>query len=188
MRKIGEPWTMERKDEIYRRPMDMAGPRDRAMMTARFIAGVGESVLDLACGAGQLANMVDGKCYLGIDHSPAQLQRAWAMCKNPSAWFLQMDITKLLDEDVGQFDCVVCDDILEHLADPHAMAQFALCHAEMRVIITLPVSMGGYDHVWVDFSREDVEETIFGKPAWLLEKYRYAVRPRSVRWIGVWRV
>lgn len=185
MRKTGREWTTEQNEKEYQSrglDFDLSNATDRSRMVARHV--VGTSVLDLACGAGQLANLIDNRSYLGVDCSPSQLRRARYHCKNPNAEFLQADITQL-PEDIGPFDCVILSETLEHFDDPSAVARVALEHARMRVIVTVPVDMGGGDHVWQDFSKKDLVR-IFGRQPMMLEKFQCISDWRH--WLGVWDV
>ena len=184
MKKRGDQWSLERQEKEIYDGRGLAAPHrnaiDKSRMAARFITG--HSVLDLACGGGQLANLIDDKRYLGVDTSPSQLRRARHYCKNPNATFIEADITQLPD-DIKRFDCVVLGETLEHFDDPGVIARIALGHARMRVIVTVPVNMGGGDHVWQDFSKEDLE-TFFGGEAWLCEKF-WCIN-EWYHWVGVW--
>jgi len=184
--RVGKEWPIGRceREEYSKRPLDfdLSNAIDRSRRVAQQI--VGQSVLDLACGAGQLANVIDDRDYLGIDASPSQLRRARRECKNPNAEFLEADITRLPDS-VGRFDCVVLGEVLEHFEDPTAIARIALDHARMRVIVTVPQNMGGGDHVWQNFSREDLEG-IFGREARFCEQF--PCTNHYVHWIAVWEV
>jgi SAM-dependent methyltransferase len=50
------------------------------------------------------------------------------------------DLAELGELDVGRFDCIICADVLEHLADPAAALRglTALLEPDGRVIVSLP--------------------------------------------------
>lgn len=183
MKRTGKKWSQEQYEKEYRErglDFDLSNAIDRSRMVARYITGV--SVLDLACGAGQLANLINDRHYLGVDFSPSQLRRARHDCKNPNAEFLEADI-RHLPNDVGRFDCVVLGESLESFDDPNEIARIAMSHAITRMIVTLPVNMGGGDHVWQDFSKEDLRK-IFGNEPLVCEKFRCINNWHF--WIAVW--
>lgn len=185
MKKASGEEAQEFYEEIYlsREPdHDLSNAIDRSRMVARFITG--ESVLDLACGAGQLANLIDNRHYLGVDFSPSQVHRARLDCTNPNARFIRADVMNL-PKDIERFDCVVLGEVLEQFEDMQAMARIAVNHAKGRVIVTVPVNMPGRGHAWRDFSKEDLEG-IFGKETWLCEKF-WCIN-KWYHWIAVWRV
>lgn len=79
-------------------------------------------LLDIGCGAGELAEAVaaaQGQ-YCGIDVSPESLQLARR--HRPDAWFILADATRLPLK--GRFDCAAMVTALEFIADkPRALGQ-----------------------------------------------------------------
>jgi SAM-dependent methyltransferase len=77
-------------------------------------------VLDIGCGPGQFAEMLDAwevTSYVGIDFSDFALSQANARVKNPNFTFLNEDITRRDSTREFDFDCVVCMEVLEHIDD-----------------------------------------------------------------------
>lgn len=118
---------------------------------------VGDSVLDLCCGIGQLANMIDDRKYLGIDFSAPQLAYAVDICKNPNARFIRADVRNITS--IGRFDTVVMGEALEHFDNPEAVVEIAHQHAKKRIVITLPTKNGPC-HVWENFEEKDIRELL----------------------------
>ena len=75
-----------------------------------------KSILDLGCGAGQMATFLRDlgvSRYLGIDFSPRRIQRAKAIC--PEFDFAVADLFETPAFETRDYDCVVCTEVLEHL-------------------------------------------------------------------------
>jgi SAM-dependent methyltransferase len=68
---------------------------------------LGESVLDIGCGTGLLLDYLSPEVYLGIDISPAMIQKAQA--KHPGREFIVADMERVLSNTAaGSYDSVVC--------------------------------------------------------------------------------
>ena len=119
---------------------------------------VGTSVLDLCCGVGQVASMVDNRRYLGIDFSANQLVWARDRCQNPNADFLCADVRQVSDA-IGRFDTVILGEALEHFEDPESIVELAHHYAKKRIVVTLPTKNGS-DHVWESFEEPDIRELL----------------------------
>lgn len=132
---------------------------ERRIFTSSFATKyvVGETVLDLCCGTGHVANMIDNREYLGIDFSAPQLDWAREHCQNPNARFVLADVREPLD--VGRFDTVIIGQALEHFEDPEYIVDVAHQHAKRRIIITLPTKNGSC-HVWENFEEPDIRELL----------------------------
>lgn len=93
---------------------------------------VGNSVLDVGCGFGELAQYFPLINYVGVDSSKAMLKRAIA--KFPEAFFLKGNLYTL---DLQKFDTVVAIDFLHH--QPALEPAFSKLHslAQKRLIVTL---------------------------------------------------
>lgn len=88
----------------------------------------GDTVLDLACGpANQLAHIArlnPESSFIGIDASPAMLERARATLasnKINNAALQSGDITHLKNIDTASIDCAICTMSLHHLPDTNAL-------------------------------------------------------------------
>jgi len=132
----------------------------RCQVTSRYVVG---SVLDLGCGLGLLADMIDGE-YLGVDFSPFAIEWARANTKNHKALFLLGDLRDLPPFPCARktYDTVVMAETLEHLDDPASVVAAAFIYALKRIVVTVPVEMGGPDHVKPAWNRKDLEGLLGG--------------------------
>lgn len=146
-------------DDVFKQnaasPTKLAQNVFRCGIVARHLVG---SVLDLGCGLGLVADMVGGE-YVGVDFSPYAVGWARANAQNPQAHFMIRDLRAM--PDIGRFDTVLLGEILEHVDDPAGLARAALERAGKRVVVTVPVEMGGPAHVKPNWSRKDLE-ALFG--------------------------
>jgi len=122
------------------------------------------SVLDLGCGVGYLADMIDDREYFGIDFSEFAIE--WARCniRNPNARFCIGDLRDILAAE--KFDTVVLVQVLEHLEEPAAIAKAVLTVAKCRIVVTVPSKGRGAQraHVWPNWTCSDLTN-MFGKLA-----------------------
>ena len=123
---------------------------DWIMARYEFIAPfvVGDSVLDLGCGIGYIADMIGGRQYLGVDFSRYAVKYSREVVQNPKARFLVRDLQAVSQSDFRAYDTVLVLEILEHVADPKQLAALAMAWAKKRVIATVPRDMPGTAHVW----------------------------------------
>jgi tetratricopeptide (TPR) repeat protein len=138
-------------------------PRSMTRMRALNEAVAAEivgSVLDLGCGVGLLANLVDGK-YTGVDFSAYALDYAKANCHNAGAEWLLGDLREL--PQMERHDTVTLIEVLEHLEDPAGVARDALALARRRVIVTVPVNMPDPAHVKPSWTEDDIKK-LLGEP------------------------
>lgn len=168
-------------DAAYRRykkrPELMRPDWDRfralAEEASKYVVG---SVLDLGCGFGFLAEFVRGP-YLGVDFSPAAVQRAKERNKNPRAEFILADFRHF--KPTITFDTVVLLEVMEHLDDPAQAVELVRQWAIQRIVISVPRHMPGGSHVWPTWTGGDIIKLL--GPGTEVHQYR--------RWrIGVWRV
>jgi SAM-dependent methyltransferase len=74
-------------------------------------------ILDIGCGAGNLGEFVkkSKQCeYIGITYSQMEMEQASQILDKA----LTVDLNMLELPDLGQFDCIICSHILEHLYQP----------------------------------------------------------------------
>lgn len=80
------------------------------------------SLLDVGCGTGALGAAVKRHgvvAVTGLTHSAAEVQRA----RERIDAVVQVDLNDFDAGPLGQFDCIVCSHVLEHLADPGAVLE-----------------------------------------------------------------
>ncbi len=181
-----EEWGPEPYNAVYverGQNFNISNGSFRSAIVARYV--LGESVLDLACGAGQLANMIDNRRYFGVDFSYLQIQRGVRDCQNPNATFALQDLT--VSWDCEMYDTVVMGEIVEHLDDPQPLVQFAIDHARRRVIATVPENMVEPGHAWGKITMDDLTE-LFGAeglPDWALIVHRFRGARGWWRWLVI---
>ena len=105
----------------------------------RFLDGVvvGDSVLDAGCGSGAFTDHFarQGRRAVGVDKHQFCLEQA--STRGYQGTFLVGDLTERLPFQDGEFDTVVCCDVLEHVDDRAVLAELARV-ATRRVVFTVP--------------------------------------------------
>jgi SAM-dependent methyltransferase len=95
-----------------------SGPySSHTLLLAEFpVRGDGLRVLDLGCASGHLAKILAERGFdvTGVDDGPGMLVPS-------SVRFVRADLEQGLPELEGQFDFILCADVLEHLRDPLRM-------------------------------------------------------------------
>jgi 2-polyprenyl-3-methyl-5-hydroxy-6-metoxy-1,4-benzoquinol methylase len=91
----------------------------RAMADQYVQPTVGERILDIGCGYGDLARCLPGVTYLGIDVNEDYIEFARRQPVD-GAEFVVGDVTQLSAERYGRFDCAVLIGVLHHLSDSDA--------------------------------------------------------------------
>lgn len=141
-------------DEVYKRTLDGKEPLAEVWVSernAKVVPLITGSVLDLGCGLGHVADLVDGRRYFGIDFSLEAVREARRRCRNRRATFAFGDFRALarVAHQIGEFDTVLLLEVLEHL-DPDglfAAVKIALACARRRIVVTVPRDMPGRAHV-----------------------------------------
>lgn len=101
--------------------------RDRSkFIAARFGAVLTTTVLDVGCDQCHLRDMVRASRYLGIDVSGAP------------DMVVNLEQTPRLPFADGEFDTIVCSDVLEHLDNLHATFAELVRVAAKHLVISLP--------------------------------------------------
>jgi SAM-dependent methyltransferase len=98
------------------------------------------SVLEIGCGTGELLQKIKGKRKLGIDYSPAMIEKAKAQF--PGLEFKVMAAEKIeLDE---KFDLIILSNLIGFVDDVQIIFEqlHKVCHSRTRVIVTY------YNHFW----------------------------------------
>ncbi len=139
-----------RKQEIRAFADRMAADRDRWIERnrsfyqddwayMRFLVPEGQKVLELGCGTGQLLAALKPSLGIGVDLSPAMLDKARAA--NPDYTFIEGDIEnpaviEALAEH-GPFDAIILSDTIGYLEDcQQALANLhRLCGHETRIVV-----------------------------------------------------
>jgi SAM-dependent methyltransferase len=117
-------------------------------------------VVDIGCGNGQLLRFLLDRLpaapdvVLGIDRSRAGNRRARHLV--PEGRFVVANLFRL-PPDVGQFDLVLCTEVLEHLHEPAQAVEvlLRLCAPGGRVAITVPDGAQDFWEGHVNFWKED---------------------------------
>jgi SAM-dependent methyltransferase len=100
---------------------------DRNMQTLideYFRLPAGSRLLDVGCGTGDLAALVPGVKYVGVDHNPAYVGSDDAAV-DESPRFVNADLADLGTLDLGTFETAVAVGVLHHLDDELATAMVA---------------------------------------------------------------
>lgn len=106
------------------------GPRDR--------------VLEIGCESGKLcAALPECARLVGCDISAQALADAEVLLREQKtmAEFLRIDAAQALPFARGEFDVVICSEMLEHVLDPGAVVRniAAICNEKTRVVLTVPI-------------------------------------------------
>lgn len=100
-------------------------------------------VLDVGCGSGVLAGLVDTKSYLGVEVNEISLNRA-------KAHFPAHSFQNSLPSIEEKFDTVISLAVIEHVADPLAFLESLVRNLKhdsaARIVITTPHPTAGWVH------------------------------------------
>lgn len=172
-------------DAVYRQHVKdagwMQGLVNRTLPAMEYVVG---SVLDVGCGIGQCADMVNGNRYHGFDFSEFAIRHARATSHNPRATFEVADFFGWSGE---RYDTVLLLEVLEHVQNYKRLAQLAKDKAARRIIVTVPKDMPYKSHVKDKWSFDDLS-ALFGELSikaiidgkWLLAVYDVTPLPVSV--------
>jgi len=127
--------------------------RKRILPVVEYI--VGNSVLDLGCSYGALADMIQDRKYTGVDFSEVAIEYAREHVQSPNAQFVLGSFYDDLPLEVC--DTVVLLQVLEHTWGYKELFDFACELANERVIVTVPRNAPGGTHLKHLWSREDLE-------------------------------
>jgi len=96
-------------------------------------------ILDVGCGVGTLARAIRSEWpaqVVGITHTPEEAEQGRDVLE-PA---IVADLNVFDPTSLGQFDCIVCSHVLEHLVDPlNVLARLRPCLSPQgRLIVALP--------------------------------------------------
>ena len=127
-------------------------------------------VLDIGCGTGQILASLNPREGVGIDLSPRMIEIAGRQFQDrPNLRFENLHAGELAVREIGQFDCVISSDTLEHVDDWRAVlvAMHAACRPDGLMVVSTP------NPAWTF-------------PLWVLEKLRLKMPegPHRFVWAG----
>jgi SAM-dependent methyltransferase len=99
------------------------------------------TILEMGCGTGDLLAALEPACGVGVDMSPAMIERAKA--KHPSLRFI-CGAAETTDLNGQTFDYIILSDLLGYIYDISALFRRLrlYCHARTRIIVNT------YSHLW----------------------------------------
>jgi 2-polyprenyl-3-methyl-5-hydroxy-6-metoxy-1,4-benzoquinol methylase len=146
------PELVDWNDRMYRKhptPYDkgLAGTIQRARVRAilRLASiGPGDAVLELGCESGKLlAEVPPARRVVGADISGEALRDAERLfqSRGRSAEWFQVDAQKPLPFEPGEFDVILCAEMLEHVERPRDVLEqiHALAGPGTRVVVSVPI-------------------------------------------------
>lgn len=145
-------------DASYERVIRLKDPDVWALMRERCAKIVphvtGETVLDVACGLGLLAEYFNGR-YTGVDFAPIAIEYAKSQC--PTAEFIEADVFQFLLKSGRRFDTVILSEIQEHVAYPVRLYELAAATANKRIVWTVPRDLDAPAHVWPIWPEQSID-------------------------------
>ena len=113
----------------------------RLLEVYKSVIAPGSRVLELGCGTGDLLAALEPSEGVGVDFSPAMLERGRA--RHPQLSFAEADVHDLSAVN-GPFDVVILSDLVNDLYDVQRALEEArrLCDSTTRVVINI------YSHLW----------------------------------------
>ncbi|MHC4623101.1 MAG: class I SAM-dependent methyltransferase [Planctomycetota bacterium] len=145
------PQLVEWNNRMYREHptpyTGAAGVLERARVrTVLSLAEVSpdDAVLEVGCESGHLlASIPEARRIVGLDLSRTALEDAVRLLKSRSneVQFFQLDAQSALPFLRGEFDVILCSELLEHTENPRAVLEniHDLCGEQTRVVISVPI-------------------------------------------------
>lgn len=113
----------------------------RRLSTIRAMLDIkpGERLLEVGCGGGHVLRMFPKTDRTGVDVSGRMIEKARQNLNDPSVRLLKGELQDVGLRD-GEFDAVICTEVLEHTAYPQAiLAEIRrVLHPKGRVVVTFP--------------------------------------------------
>jgi len=135
--------------------------RERHEVLVHMIASRGSTVslLDLGCGSGRLASMLDSKTisnYLGLDLSEEGLKKARSL-NLKHGYFEKADYTQWIPSQ--SYDIITFNESLGYAPEPLATARSYVTHLNPQgCLIVSPYHYGNYEKIWHNLAKEFVFE------------------------------
>ncbi len=101
-----------------------------------------DRVLEIGCEAGNLlAAVPPSRRLVGADISPRALDAARARLDGRNVELIQLDAEQPLQFARGDFDVILCSEMLEHTTDPAAVLRnvHALATDQTRIVVSVPI-------------------------------------------------
>lgn len=137
------------------------------------------SVLDLGCGLGLLADMVEGS-YLGIDYSEYAIGYARKTTKNIKANFMRADLMEFIKSPI-LFDTIVLSEVLEHIDFPAQLIRYAVDNYQKRLVASVPINMPIKSHLKPVWLKEEILN-LFGNNPIYLEQGCRNLKGKNIHW------
>lgn len=103
-----------------------------------------DAVLEIGCEAGNLlASIHNAKRIVGVDICQIALEDAAKLFESRRrfAEFLQLDAQQSLPFSPGEFDVIICSEMLEHVHNPRAVLEniYSISTVNTRIVISIPI-------------------------------------------------
>ena len=103
-----------------------------------------DAVLELGCEAGNLLiNVPLCRRIVGADISPVALEDASKVfaCRDRYAEFVQLDAQQLLPFYQGEFNVIICSEMLEHVENPRKVLEniYEIATPDTRIVVSIPI-------------------------------------------------
>lgn len=104
--------------------------------------GPGDAVIEIGCESGRLLARVPAvRRLVGVDISRRALEDAGARLAGRTIELAQLDAQRGLPFDPGEFDVILCSEMLEHVAQPEEVLGriAAMSTAATRIVVSVPL-------------------------------------------------
>jgi 2-polyprenyl-3-methyl-5-hydroxy-6-metoxy-1,4-benzoquinol methylase len=103
-----------------------------------------ESVLEIGCESGNLLSQIfNAKRIVGLDISELALKDAYEKCNKTPVELFKHDATEPLPFDRGEFDVIICSEVLEHVVDPKKVLNNIqnISTNKTRILVSIPLEL-----------------------------------------------